>query len=207
MKLIIGISGKAGHGKDSLADIIQKDINEDEDHNVFFERVRYADKLKDVCADLFDIDQSGQNNLDYKDVPIPHLDNMTPREVWQIFGTEVARNIFDNVWIYHHEKRIIKTLLDNYAHSENVIVFTTDIRFQNEYNSLKNFGKNNSVDIDTCLIRVNRPGFSIVTGKDHSSEDGLDDVIEWDYFIESKNMDSLAIQGETISKMIIKKYL
>jgi hypothetical protein len=204
MKLIIAISGKAGHGKDSLANIIKKNIGKEK--KVFFDRICYADKLKDVSADLFSLDRSNLSDLDYKDAPLHHFEGTTPREILQVLGTDISRKLFGNIWVYHYEKRVVRTLLDNYHSTDDVIIFTPDLRFKNEYDALKEFEKTDIIDLKTCLIRISRPGFSIDIGKEHSSENGLDDVIEWDYSIEARDMPGLEEQGKTLSQLIIRNH-
>ncbi len=125
--MIIGLCGFAGSGKGTLADILV------ENHN--FRKISFATKLKDVASVMFgwdrdllegitdesrawreEIDEYWSNELEQE---------VTPRIVLQIFGTDCVRNnLHNNIWV----SIIKKTLIDN----PDVNWVIPDIRFPNE---------------------------------------------------------------------------
>jgi hypothetical protein len=125
--MIIGLCGFAGSGKGTLADILV------ENHN--FRKISFATKLKDVASVMFgwdrdllegitdesrawreEIDEYWSNELEQE---------VTPRIVLQIFGTDCVRNnLHNNIWV----SIVKKTLIDN----PDVNWVIPDIRFPNE---------------------------------------------------------------------------
>lgn len=89
--------------------------------------------------------------------PIPRSGNMTAREVMQIFGTEIAREMFDqNIWVNATLRRIRK---ENYP-----LAIISDVRFPSEIKAIMENNGN--------IIRLTRTYDA--TDK-HSSETALDD--------------------------------
>lgn len=134
-KIIIGICGFQGSGKDTVADYL---VNT---HG--FRRMSFAGALKDAVSTVFGwdremlegrtrqsrewrekVDTWWANKLD--------MPNLTPRWVLQYWGTEVCREGFhDDIWIHSMEHRLMNT-------SDNVVI--SDVRFPNEIRSIKNTG-------------------------------------------------------------------
>src|SRR6202044_3217734 len=114
--MIIGISGYAGTGKDTVADFLVRDFN--------FVRVALADPIKRIAKELFDFSDETlwgssekRNELDKRYVQwtafVPHMlseeilkefpdgkvpQYLTARRVCQFLGTEVGRELYPNVW-------------------------------------------------------------------------------------------------------------
>ena len=125
--MIIGLCGFAGSGKGTLADILV------ENHN--FRKISFATKLKDVASVMFgwnrdllegitdesrawreEVDEYWSNELEQE---------VTPRIVLQLFGTDCVRNnLHNNIWV----SIVKKTLIDN----PDVNWVIPDIRFPNE---------------------------------------------------------------------------
>ena len=213
--MIVGISGKMGSGKDTIADIIQALTYEGGRENIGFaedlmvmiinrksksdsewEIKKYADKLKYITSILIGCSRIEIEDQEFKATPLgeewDYLDKdgviqkRTPREILQLIGTEGGRNlIHKDIWV--------NAMFSNYksgskANGEKGLPswIITDVRFFNELVSIKKRGG--------ITIRVNR----INTGKElslHSSETALDDAEGFDYTID--NNGSL---GDLISK-------
>ena len=166
--LIIGISGKKGSGKDTFYKIV-REINSD------FVNLKFADKLKSICAEITGLPINYFYDRDYYGI---YLDRwgMTIREFMQKLGTEALRENFDpEIWV----KSLMVEIEDR-----NQPAIITDVRFKNEANAIKDAGG--------YLVRIN-PGFSSYenTNDQHRSEIELDDYEDWDFLINNnKDLDS-----------------
>lgn len=134
-KIIVGVCGFQGSGKDTVADYLV---------NVHgFRRISFAGTLKDAVSAIFGWDREllegrTKESRDWREkvdkwwankLNMPHL---TPRWVLQYWGTEVARKAFhDNIWIHSVEYKL-STISDN--------VVISDVRFPNEIKSIKDAG-------------------------------------------------------------------
>jgi hypothetical protein len=106
-----------------------------------FRRVAFADKLKDVAQDLYGLSPE-QVNGHLKEAVDPRWD-MTPRQILQQIGTNVAREVHPKTWIRYALGKV-DTLM---AAGENVAM--TDVRFRNEAEEILNRGG--------YLVRIVRP--------------------------------------------------
>ncbi len=105
---------------------------------------------------------------------------MTIREVLQVVGTDIFRNMFDdNIWV--------KAAFNGLPNC-NCIIFT-DVRFPNEANAIK--ARNGTI------IRINRPTHSIDS---HISETALDNY-PFDHIIHNKGT---LQEFETLVKLVMK---
>lgn len=135
IKMIIGICGFIGSGKDTIADYL---VN-----NHGYRRESFANTLKDAVASVFSWDRvmlegrtkqarEWREQVDpwwAERLGIPHL---TPRWVLQNWGTEVCRRGFhDDIWISSLENKLRQTKDD---------VVISDCRFPNEISSIKRQG-------------------------------------------------------------------
>lgn len=199
MDYVIGISGKAGHGKDSLAGFLGAAFHHDK-AAVSTRSVSFAEKLKRITADILDVDYYYVDDGAGKLKEIKHMGGVTGRKADQVVGTDVARKIYSDVWIYHYNKRIRELL--SYECDHDVVILTADVRFENEYEYVKNIGRD--IGIKSVLIRVVRPGFSIDHGSEHSSETALDHIDDWDHKIVAEDLIELQRRAEEVYKLIVK---
>ena len=125
--MIIGICGLIGSGKGTVADILV------ENHN--FEKLSFADKLKDGVASVFDWDRDMlEGDTDRSRIWREKQDefwssetgmSVTPRLVLQLFGTDCMRNgFFDGIWVSLVKKQILDNPDTNWV--------IPDVRFPNE---------------------------------------------------------------------------
>ena len=125
--MIIGICGLIGSGKDTIADYL---INR---HN--FQKLSFADKLKDSVATMFDwdrnlLDGKTDQSRKWREEVDEYWSNetreeITPRYVLQLFGTECMRDgFYDGIWVSLTKKKILD-------HPEINFVIP-DVRFPNE---------------------------------------------------------------------------
>jgi hypothetical protein len=186
--MVIAISAKKQHGKDTVANIIQEYTNKK------FKVVKFADKLKDFVCDLINCTREDLENEDFKNTLLgsewDYLDDnyikkqMTPRLLLQKIGTDALRNnVHENIWI--------NATFSNYYDKCNWLI--TDLRFENEFISLKKY--------NAITIRINRP--SILKNDNHPSETGLDLNKDFDYYITNdSDLDSLKNKVINILKEI-----
>ena len=125
--MIIGICGLIGSGKDTIAEYL---IHE---HN--YEKLSFADKLKDSVATMFDwdrelLDGKTDTSRKWRESVDEYWtqetgEQITPRYVLQLFGTECMRDgFYDGIWVSLTKKKI----LDNPG--KNFVI--PDVRFPNE---------------------------------------------------------------------------
>lgn len=183
--IIIGISGKLGSGKDTVAHFIKE-------HDSSFQSKAFAYKLKKIVSLLAGCDFETTLTQEGKNTFIEGF-NKTIGEMLQGVGTNALRDNFDkNVWI--------NGLFTDLKPGGNYII--TDVRFKNEAEALKNKG--------AFLVRVNRPVNPIAenSGRDltHPSETDLDDYQGFDAIIDNKGtLDELEYAVVKLLKHISKE--
>ena len=170
--MIIGISGKAGSGKDTAAKMLEvlyanPDISYEDFVNrryknfVDIEVVHFADILKETVQALFAIGEWETNTQEGKKVTISWI-GKTVRELLQEVGQGLRDAIDPDVWV--------KALFANTDGWSNYII--ADVRYPNELMAIKERGG--------VLIRIARNGAG---AGNHSSETALDDYNDWDFHI------------------------
>jgi hypothetical protein len=147
IKMIIGVCGFIGSGKDTIADYLV---------NIHgFRRESFANTLKDAVAAVFGWDRvmlEGRTKeaREWREQVDPwwaerlNIPNLTPRWVLQQWGTEVCRKGFhDDIWIASVENKLRRS-------KDNIVI--SDCRFPNEIASIKSAG-----GIIVCVERGIRP--------------------------------------------------
>jgi len=210
---LIGISGRMGNGKNTVASIINQITNNK------FEEKAFAFKLKQIASILTGIEVSKFEDQEFKKTnlgeewssPILGEDwqdvSMTVRELLQKLGTDCLRdNLHPNVHInalfsdYKYENEE-STYLNPYPTIEYPNWLITDLRFPNEFQAIKDRGgicvRVNRFETQTFYTqRVSFPdGIPI-----HESERALDDY-PFDYEINNKG--SIEELIEEVKKMLL----
>lgn len=144
---LIGICGKRGSGKDTLALRLVERRG--------FTQFAFASPLKEAIRALF--------GFDVEKDKIDPLWGISPRSALQVLGTDLIRNqlgellgLTENVFI---------TRMRHHLLQERGPVVISDVRFPDEVSLVKEMGG--------IIIKVVRPG---IPGDDHESETSLDDV-------------------------------
>jgi hypothetical protein len=141
--MIIGIAGKKGSGKTTLAKIIKK--------NTSCVELSFADPIKDMLG--FGLNLSNdQLRGDQKEV-VDDLYGVTPRHLMQTLGTDWGRSIDPDLWV-----NIMREKVDPFGL---ISVVIDDIRYENEADFIREAG---------VLIHIYRMGGTV---DDHSSESGI----------------------------------
>ncbi len=185
---IVGIMGKAGVGKDTMADYLVGGFN--------FVKIGMADPLKRICREVFDFSEqqlwgpsAERNRPDYRYLRGKHLDEdemvpqyLTPRLALQTLGTEWGRAMYENVWV-DHAIRSAKKVLEgewNYTQREGLTghakftgVVIPDVRFINEVEAIVTAGG--------IVVRIKREIKTMTAGiVGHASEAEQDSVRDED---------------------------
>lgn len=132
--MIIGICGLIGAGKDTIADYL---VNIHQ-----FRRESFANSLKDAVAAVFGWDREllegrTKQSREWREQPDPWWStrlgqSITPRQVLQLWGTEVCRKGYhDDIWIASLENKIRNSRDD---------IVISDCRFPNEIAAIKRAG-------------------------------------------------------------------
>ena len=133
--MIIGICGLIGSGKGTVADVLV------EEHK--FEKISFADKLKDAVSVLFDwprdmLEGETPDSRYWREQEDKFWTEetgrkITPRLVLQEFGTDCMRNgFYGGIWVSMVKQKII-----NNPDTEFVI---PNVRFRNEQNVIRDLG-------------------------------------------------------------------
>ena len=174
--MIIGISGKAGSGKDTAAKMLEvlyanPDISYEDFANRKYKNfadiqvVHFADILKETVQVLFGIGEWETNTQEGKKTTIDWI-GKTVRELLQGVGQGLRDAIDSNLWV--------KALFANTEGWSNYII--ADVRYPNELEAIKERGG--------ILLRIDRNGAG---AGNHSSEIALDNYEEWDVHIENND--------------------
>ena len=120
--MIVGIFGKKGHGKDTIADYLVQKYN--------FHKLTYAEPIKKICKDIFSLTNDQLTNHDLKERVDPRW-GKSPREIMQLIGTDLFRKTFsDNIWVDILREKAKQLLLEG----KNIVI--SDIRHKNELEHL-----------------------------------------------------------------------
>jgi hypothetical protein len=150
MTKLIGLIGEAGSGKDTVADYIIAHYNAD--------TYTLARPIKELTRHLF-LFNDEQLYGKSKNI-IDERWNLTPRQTWQIIGTNIMQfsiygllpDLLEKVpvrqfWIYHF-KMWYQQFLENPANNDKIVI-VTDIRFQHEADMI--------TELSGQLIKIQRP--------------------------------------------------
>lgn len=137
MKLI-GLTGLAGSGKDTIASVLINEYN--------YKKLSFADTLKDVLSSMFGWDRfvlegtTDENRA--KRVEIDEFwssklnTEITMRSAMTSVGTDLFRKYFDeNIWVFSCERKL----------QNKELVVITDARFPNEIEMIR---RNNGIIIE-----------------------------------------------------------
>lgn len=178
--MIIGLSGYAQSGKDTIGSFLVKEHG--------FTRFAFADALKEVVYRLNPVAVQQADGVSEMPLRVAHLvDSLgweeakkepEVRRLLQVMGTEAGRQVLgENIWV--------DTVLNQVGDQDAVI---TDCRFPNEAQAVKDRGG--------FVVRVIRDGVDAVNA--HPSETSLDD---WPFDTWFKNGAPLDSTGPLVAEM------
>jgi hypothetical protein len=153
--MLIGLSGKAGAGKDTFAFYLQQLFG--------FTRAAFADPLKAAAAEVFGLSRDQLYDPVLKSIPDQYWQR-TPRELLQKMGVGMREAIDRDVWVMATLRKLQALPLADWV--------VTDVRFPNEAIAIRHQGG--------YVVRVERPGAGLEgEAGQHESETALDN---WELF-------------------------
>lgn len=184
----IALSGKAGSGKDTVADILTRSDD--------WVRVAFADAIKETALLLdpyvslgdnayvklkFLVDTLGWDYAkSYSDV----------RRILQHLGIEAGRNVHgEDCWLNIAKEKAFNAWL-----AKKSVIFT-DMRFMNEFIYLKDHGY-------TVVKLIRETSIDCRENLEHESECNLDNVLykDWDFIIHNDgSLDNLSLINELVN--------
>ncbi len=194
--IIVGLAGKAGVGKDTVAkNFIQTFLDEGVAINgeAYYPNPKtfaFATRLKEAASRVFDIPLYCFNDPKLKETEVEYW-GLTPRQIAQMFGTESMRHVFGaNFWVKVLARQL-ETQLKLNTH-ENTIVFITDCRFDNEVEFV--------LEQTGMVVEVKRESFITTKSTGHISENGIT------YPLPILQNDTVAEATQRLKEMIVERY-
>ena len=173
----VGITGRAGAGKDTFAAMLQEHLD---NYMIISVRFALADVLKATAVTLFNVDPMDMYNRESKEAKCEgEFSELSIREMLQRLGTCIRKEFGDDFFI-----RSLRDAITSYSASE--VILVTDIRYQNEAAWILSHPK-------SLLISIDRPGTVDGTSYAHSSESGIDflDLMKPDSIVSVLNAGTL----------------
>lgn len=187
---VIAICGNKGNGKDTIGNWCKKELGAI--------RLAFGEPLKRGVRQFFDFTEEQVTNEQEKEKIDPYW-NHSPREFYQIFGTEICqyflpkilKNMDKNIWVKCLERKMTRI----YRSRPNIynIFVITDIRFSHEESFVKSFPNH-------LIIQVNRNNHNNSNNNDHISETTLN-ILRPNYIVE--NNKTIKDLYHKINKIII----
>jgi hypothetical protein len=170
---LFALGHKTGMGKDTAFKIIKRRL---EAHGYIVHRAAFADEVKNCASYVFGpwgLKPASyyEENYTERDVKLPGL-GRTPREIWNLFGTNVAREIYANTWAERVASHI-KGYSDAIPQTKIVFV-VTDLRFPNEVEVLR--------AMSAVLVKVICENPS---GTPAAADKSLESFTGWDYILQN----------------------
>lgn len=152
---LIGITGKAGAGKDTAAQYFV------EAHG--YVQYSLAHPIKAALSCMFGWPMEKWDDRDWKEAVIPSI-GKSPRQCAQTLGTEWGRELIcTDLWL---------VLAEQFIQQSKEPVVISDVRFDNEADMIRLLGGE--------VIEVTRAGVGGVS--EHLSESGVEDwLIDWEF--------------------------
>lgn len=156
--LVIGLSGRAGCGKDVAAAALTS--------SGAFISLRFAAALKDGLNAMFGFTNDQWEDREWKETEIPLL-SKSPRQLAQTIGTEWGREmVHPEVWVSCLALKIKRHIYSAQEPGDIKSIVIPDLRFQNEAQWIK--------DQQGIIIEIQRDDNEDKTEhSDHKSEGGI----------------------------------
>lgn len=144
--MIIGLTGRKGSGKSTVAEILNNKFN--------YKTMSFATPIKDMLMSM-GLTEDEIYDPELKEKKIERF-GKSPREMLQLLGTEFGRNLItDDVWV-----RVLEAKIEP---DDQIVI--DDIRFPNEAEMVRGKGGK--------IVRVTRAGQELGMVDIHVSEAGI----------------------------------
>lgn len=162
--MLIGLSGKIGSGKSTVADLMKLRKRE-------YQIKAFAHKVKEITSLMTGVSLGACYSQEGKNTYLKDW-GMTVGEFQQKLGTEAIRNnLHPDAWVL--------ALFSDYTDNQHWII--TDVRFPNEAVAIKSRGG--------ILVRMEGDPVGVRANSkrdlNHASETSLDNYDHWDYIIQN----------------------
>lgn len=175
---LIGISGLAHTGKDTLANFLKEKRKE-----IVIES--FATPIKEIMVNYFGFTREQVYDQRLKEIEDKFW-NITPRKLMQLIGTEMFRKNFRyDVWVKVFEKKILN--------NPNNFFVVSDVRFNNEAEMVI---RNNGI-----VIKILRNSDNVV-GISHESEKGIDENLVHIFLDNNGDLNDLKKNANIILNLI-----
>lgn len=122
---LIGLTGKAGSGKDTVGDYLYEHYN--------YRGISFAQPVRNALAAIFDLPYESFQHP-WKEQPLPMI-GRSPRQLMQTLATEWGRNlVHPDLWLILAKESIEV----GWAGGFDVVI--TDVRFENEASMIRDLG-------------------------------------------------------------------
>lgn len=175
---IIGITGPAGAGKNTLGDIFEEHLHMQDKTCI---QLSLAAPLKRAGTSMFgwiDLDRD-QKEAEHKDY------GFSPRSYWQDLGKWMRDTYGADIFV-----RILRDTVAMFDDSDFVIV--TDVRYDNEADWIKKQGG--------CVIKIDR---DVEKVRDHESENGVSMSFIDGGLSNNSTIEALEVEGIQLLKTFI----
>lgn len=203
----IGISGKVNSGKDTLSQLLSKELSKLID-GLSVKSYSFSMPMKKITEIMFPSQEianwlygpsDGRKNI----IPGAFKNGvpLTVRQFLLDLGTEFGRSYNDNVWVNSTINQIEKdeNYLSNELDYDDIISIVTDCRFLNEFKALK--------DNKFIMIRIRRNDASNIQHISDTEQDQIPDS-DFDFVIDNNNsLASLEAQVKRIAITINSCYI
>lgn len=189
MLYIVGVSGKAGSGKDTLVAYMRGVLEESGINSV---QVAFAKGVKDFGVKYFG------------EICDPVKKDPVSRSVLQGIGQMMRQEVGSEFWVQQAQKAATKAYGKH--KDEDFVVFITDVRYKNEANSLMSNTAFNTKEYPETRYLVRLEGRTTLEGEaaEHPSEIDLDDYTKFNYIYSNRStLEDLYDFGRHILKEII----
>jgi len=185
----IGIAGKAGSGKDTVAHIIDDYIKELDSDSFKSVRLSLAKGVKEAAASMFNVPIYSFYDRDVKET-VNEFWGISYREMAQKVGTEGGRELFRNdLWTKRVEKEAEDEydLITTYLNSDKFTLFVMvpDIRFEDEATWIRENGG--------VLLHVQRDDIHEIALSDHASEKGVINKLNDEVISNNDSLEELSV--------------
>ena len=192
---IVALTGPKGSGKDTVAELI-KELYPDYTVNT----MAFADPIKQRIQHIFQLDASNNDAYDRFKRSVISVNSQSEygqQDVtWKyVEGRHVVREIGMLMREYnvHQFTDYVKNRLDSGEYKTNRIDIITDLRFDNEYMMLKQYGAR--------IVKIMRPNHK---HDGHITERGFDDELVDHLLMNDNSIDYLKVRVKTVIDRIIK---